>query len=259
MHAPLGPKEAVDQLRARLNRLPPTKGFLYLDGPSGAGKSRLLREFADATPGAVLIDAAGCTAEQIADRVMRAIGVPYEDNRSLFALYLRAEDQDLSHVVILTNTQWAGTTRHTDAPEEVAISGIVNAFGLKSGDTGIKFIVEIDSEVYGLSRRSYELGTWIGGILLLDGPTGRVLRQSRKNAVDGDRLGDPLAGTSLAQFTAMVCLQWKYMLAYHTSGGLDGDDLIEELKTWLAGIDPAAAATRNWGHVTETEEFDYLY
>lgn len=40
--------------------------------------------------------------------------------------------------------------------------------------------------------------------------------------------------------------------------GLDGDDLIEELKTWLAGIDPAAAATRNWGHVTETDEFYYL-
>jgi len=104
----------------------------------------------------------------------------------------------------------------------------------------------------------YELGTWIGGVLLLDGPTGRVLRQSRKNAVDGDRPGDPLAGTSLAQFTAMMCLQWKYMWAYHTGGGLDGDDLIEELKAWLAGIDPTAAATRNWGHVTETEEFDYL-
>ena len=102
------------------------------------------------------------------------------------------------------------------------------------------------------------VGTWIGGILLLDGPTGRVLRQSRKNAVDGDRPGDPLAGTSLAQFTAMICQQWKYMLAYITGGSLDGDDLIEELKTWLAGIDPAAAATRNWGHVTETDEFYYL-
>ncbi|MEU2784613.1 SUKH-4 family immunity protein [Streptomyces sp. NPDC007110] len=104
----------------------------------------------------------------------------------------------------------------------------------------------------------YELGTWIGGILLLDGPTGRVLRQSRKNAVDSDEPGDPLAGTSLAQFTAMVCQQWKYMLAYVTDSGLDGEDLIEELKAWIAGIDPAAAATRNWGHVTETDEFYYL-
>ena len=726
LHAPLGPQEAVDQLRARLDHLKPTHGFVYLDGPSGAGKSRLLQEFADATPGAVLIDSAGCTAEQVADRVMRGIGVPYEDNRSLFALYLRAEDQDLDRVVILTNTQWAGTTRHTAEPEDAAIRGIVNAFGLKSGNTGIRFIVEIDSEVCDLSRRSdrivlapgpdattwspdslpprehdaltalalserhhvrfdewqalcaalgtdfdeaelrtiaaqsslvtlapsatrpvgfvherdartlrnrvpaeahrtfqhamterlfacadddplvsylahalpahaaaadrfqeiledprllakcthttlldafrlafphripagspaadmyyldslgvapssqaewvsllhlmalsqgdteradalseaagplpwrtvwthwrapgrvrpcppqidgvtalratpdgstvtsstrdgheqtwdaatgrlisrtaeltgaegsavaeatptspaparweaetswnlvrvsavgnpsthrviqapkadevacagnliviggsrgiyaiepnpdyvedsplpalpvvtwyteisprpydeaacrptrdlvldvfdadiaplltedqlpaglthqptrrfltetgfpaisnflslnthnlagtgfiehtwagtkdfetpvgdgpfYELGTWIGGVLLLDGPTGRVLRQSRKNAVDGDRPGDPLAGTSLAQFTAMVCLQWKYMMAYVTDGGLDGDDLIEELKAWLAGIDPAAAATRNWGHLTETEEFYYLY
>ncbi|WP_055623187.1 hypothetical protein [Streptomyces sp. JHA19] len=81
----------------------------------------------------------------------------------------------------------------------------------------------------------------------------------RKKAVDGDCPGDPLAGSSLAQFTAMVCQQWKYMPAYITGGGsLDGDDLIEELKTCLAGIDPAAAATRNWGHITETEEFCYL-
>ncbi|MGW1612367.1 SUKH-4 family immunity protein [Streptomyces sp. NPDC002285] len=104
----------------------------------------------------------------------------------------------------------------------------------------------------------YELGTWIGGILLLDGPTGRVLRQSRKGAVDDDQPGDPLAGSSLAQFSAMVCLQWKYMLAYHTSGGLDGEDLIDELRSWLAGIDPSAGATRNWGHVTDTDEFIYL-
>ncbi|MFF4883163.1 SUKH-4 family immunity protein [Streptomyces nigra] len=89
----------------------------------------------------------------------------------------------------------------------------------------------------------YELGTWIGGVLLLDGPTGRVLRQSRKNAVDGDRPGDPLAGTSLAQFTAMMCLQWKYMWAYHTGGGLDGDDLIEELKAW-----PRRHRPRRRGH-----------
>ncbi|MGW7662170.1 SUKH-4 family immunity protein [Streptomyces sp. NPDC054756] len=727
MHAPLGPQETVDQLRARLDHLKPTHGFVYLDGPSGAGKSRLLQEFADATPGAVLIDAAGCTAEQVADRVVRAIGVPHDnDQRSLFDLYLIAQEQDLSHVVILTNTQWAGTTRHTDEPWNVAIGGIVAQFGIKSGRVGVKFIVEVDTEVHELRPRSrpvvlapdhgtsrwspdslssreraalsalalserhhvrfdewqtlcsmlgadldeaelrtiatesplvtvdpsahrpvgftherdartlrrdipadayrafqyaitdrlfactdddpldsylahslpahaaaadrfeelledprlvakctratllsalrlafphripagsqaadlyylanlelapssqdewvsllhlvalcqgdteradalaeaagplpwrtvwthwrapgrvrpcppqidgvtalratpdgstvtsstrdgheqtwdaatgrllsrtaeltgaegsavaeatptspaparweaetswnlvrvsavgnpsthrviqapkadevacagnliviggsrgiyaiepnpdyvedsplpalpvvtwytevtprpyheaacrptrdlvldvfdgdiaplltedklpaglthqptrrfltetgfpaisnflslnthnlagtgfiehtwegtkdfetrvgdgpfYELGTWIGGVLLLDGPTGRVLRQSRKNAVDGDRPGDPLAGTSLAQFTAMVCLQWKYMMAYVTDGGLDGDDLIEELKAWLAGIDPAAAATRNWGHVTETEEFYYLY
>jgi hypothetical protein len=726
LHTPLAPQEAVAQLRERLEQLPPKEGYLYLDGLSGAGKTQLLQEFAETTPGAVLVDTAGCTAGQVADRVLRAIGVPYDDKRSLFSLYLQARDQGLSRVVILTNTQWAGTTRHTDEPGNVAIGGIVAEFGFNSKRVGVRFIVEVDTEVYTLRPRSrpivlapdhattrwspaplplreraalsalalseqhhvrfdewqalcsafgtdfdeaelrtiasesslvtvdpsaerpvgfaherdartlrsdvpaitygtfqhaitgrlfactdddpldsylahalpahaaaadrfeeliedprllarcthttlldalrlavsdrtsagrpaadlyymaslelapssqaewisllhlvalsqgdteraaslaevagplpwrtvwthwrapghvrpllpqtdvveelqaaadgttvtsrtldgveqtwhaatgrllavtgqmngakgpfiedapptspattrweaersrdlvraadvdnpsslrliqaptvktvacagdlivlggsrglyaikpnpdyvednplpalpavtwhrevtprpydeaacrptrglildvfdaenaplltedrlpagltheptrrfltetgfpaisdflslnthnlagmgfiehtwegtkdfktpvgdgpfYELGTWIGGILLLDGPTGRVLRQSRKNAVDGDRPGDPLAGTSLAQFTAMVCQQWKYMLAYITGGGsLDGDDLIDELKAWIAGIDPAAAATRNWGHVTETDEFYYL-
>ncbi|WP_194238594.1 SUKH-4 family immunity protein [Streptomyces spongiae] len=104
----------------------------------------------------------------------------------------------------------------------------------------------------------YDLGTWIGGVLLLDGPTGRVLRQTRPQAVDGDHPGDPLAGSSLASFVAMVCLQWEYMLAYTTSGGLDGADLLAELTTWLSALDPAAAATRNWGHVLDEDNFYYL-
>jgi hypothetical protein len=104
----------------------------------------------------------------------------------------------------------------------------------------------------------YALGTWIGGILLLDGPTGRVLRQSRPGAVDDREPGDPLAGSSLASFVAMVCLQWEYMLAYTTSGGLDSADLLAELTAWLSALDPAAAATRNWGHVLDSDNFAYL-
>ncbi|GAA3074711.1 SUKH-4 family immunity protein [Streptomyces glomeratus] len=104
----------------------------------------------------------------------------------------------------------------------------------------------------------YELGTWIGGVLLLDGPTGRVLRQTRPSAVDGDHPGEPLAGSSLAQFVAMVCLQWEYMLAYTTSGGLDSAELLAELTAWLSAQDPAAAATQNWGHVLDSDNFYYL-
>ncbi|MFC7308144.1 hypothetical protein ACFQVC_28455 [Streptomyces monticola] len=85
--------------------------------------------------------------------------------------------------------------------------------------------------------------------------TGRVLRQRLPDAVDGDHPGDPLAGSSLASFVAMVCLQWEYMTAYTTSGGLDSADLLDELTAWLAALDPAAAATRNWGHVLESEIF----
>ncbi|MEV6741659.1 SUKH-4 family immunity protein [Streptomyces sp. NPDC051104] len=104
----------------------------------------------------------------------------------------------------------------------------------------------------------YELGTWIGGVLLLDGPTGRVLRQTRPGAVDDSSPGEPLAGSSLASFVAMVCLQREYMLAYRTSGGLDGEDLLVELTAWLSVLDPAAAATQNWGHVLDEENFYYL-
>ncbi|MDG4856976.1 SUKH-4 family immunity protein [Streptomyces sp. T-3] len=102
----------------------------------------------------------------------------------------------------------------------------------------------------------YDLGTWMGGVLLLDGANGRVLRQSRPQAVDGDEPGDPLAGSSLASFVAMVCLHRQYMVAYTTSGGLDSTDLLTELTQWLTALDPAA--TRNWGHVLDSDEFPYL-
>jgi len=85
-HTPLAPQEAVAQLRERLEQLAPTQGYLYLDGPSGAGKTRLLREFAATTPNAVLVDAAGCTAEQVADRVVRAIGVPHDNDHSSISI-----------------------------------------------------------------------------------------------------------------------------------------------------------------------------
>ncbi|MDQ0993409.1 SUKH-4 family immunity protein [Streptomyces sp. V3I7] len=104
----------------------------------------------------------------------------------------------------------------------------------------------------------YDLGTWIGGVLLLDGATGRVLRQTRPGAIDDEDPGEPLAGSSLASFVAMVCLQWEYMLAYTTSGGLDSEDLLTELTEWIAALDPAAAATQNWGHVLDPDNLAYL-
>jgi hypothetical protein len=34
----------------------------------------------------VLVDAAGCTAEQVADRVVRAIGVPHDNDHSSISI-----------------------------------------------------------------------------------------------------------------------------------------------------------------------------
>ncbi|WP_329123803.1 SUKH-4 family immunity protein [Streptomyces sp. NBC_01465] len=104
----------------------------------------------------------------------------------------------------------------------------------------------------------YRLGHWIGGILLLDGSTGRVLRRTTPNAVDADRPGDPLAATTLSRFTAMIALQWQYMLAYTQSTGIDSEDLLTELRSWLSAIDPVAVANRSWQHVLDSENFPYL-
>ncbi|MCZ9337330.1 hypothetical protein NGM37_06000, partial [Streptomyces sp. TRM76130] len=43
------------------------------------------------------------------------------------------------------------------------------------------------------------------------------------------------------------------MRAYTTSDGVDGADLLAELTAWHTAVDPAAAATRNWGYVLKEE------
>ncbi|MET9832356.1 ATP-binding protein [Streptomyces sp. NPDC006385] len=149
----------MDQIRSQLAELPPKRGIVYADGPSGAGKTTLLRDFAASTPGAVLVDATRCSAEEVADRVMRAIGVSYGDFRSINALTNLVHDLVFDRkfdprIVVVTNTQWAGKRRFTDEPLGVAAGGIVAAFSRRSKATNIKLVVEVDSEVHDLGPRN---------------------------------------------------------------------------------------------------------
>ncbi|WP_222724054.1 ATP-binding protein, partial [Streptomyces sp. uw30] len=155
----LNPEEASDRISSQLAKLPPKRGIIYVDGPSGAGKTALLADFAASTTGAVLVDATGRSAEEVADQVMRAIGVSYGDFRSIHALTSLVDDLVFDRkfdprIVVVTNTQWAGKRRFTDEPLGVAAGGIVGAFSRRSKETNIKLVVEVDSEVYDLSPRN---------------------------------------------------------------------------------------------------------
>ncbi|MFE6174420.1 hypothetical protein [Streptomyces sp. NPDC056464] len=162
MNSHLNLEGASDQINSQLAELPPKRGIIYVDGPSGAGKTALLADFAASTPGAVLVDATGCSAEEVADRAMRAIGVSYGDIRSVHAR--------------------AGKGRFTDEPLGVAVGGIVGAVSRRSKATSIKLVVEVDSEVYDLSPRNQTPRSafqghhgWLGRTVDLLAPPGEVV------------------------------------------------------------------------------------
>ncbi|GJF34850.1 hypothetical protein KNE206_75500 [Kitasatospora sp. NE20-6] len=94
------------------------------------------------------------------------------------------------------------------------------------------------------------LGEWLGAALLLDGPTGRVLRMLPAGSSGHAHPREALAGTTLESFLTMVALQARYLAVYRTEGP-DHRDVLDELRLWLAGADPDAAASDGWQYVTE--------
>ncbi|MFD5559245.1 SUKH-4 family immunity protein [Kitasatospora griseola] len=96
------------------------------------------------------------------------------------------------------------------------------------------------------------LGGWLGADLVLDGSDGRVLRMMPAHWPDTARPREPLIGTTLERFLTMIAVQAQYLTAYWPREA-DSNDLLSELRTRLAGIDPDAAATDSWQHVLEPD------
>ncbi|MDH6127896.1 SUKH-4 family immunity protein [Kitasatospora sp. GP82] len=97
----------------------------------------------------------------------------------------------------------------------------------------------------------YPLGEWMGCPLLLDGADGRVLRMLPADASEWDHPREPLVGTGLRSFLSMVALESRYLDVYRVHHGPDQYEVLAELRLWLDGVDPQAAASDCWEYVLE--------
>ncbi|MCT9079504.1 SUKH-4 family immunity protein [Streptomyces fulvoviolaceus] len=95
----------------------------------------------------------------------------------------------------------------------------------------------------------YELGSWMYSRLLLDGTTGRLLRDTTGG------MAEPLAGSSLLQFFAMVRLFDEFRRTHHPDAP-DHKDARISLATWCRQIDPDAAQGEVWTHILEGYDFE---
>ncbi|KMS70664.1 hypothetical protein ACM01_30790 [Streptomyces viridochromogenes] len=91
----------------------------------------------------------------------------------------------------------------------------------------------------------FSLGSWQSARLLLDGRDGRVLQDGWSG------IEDELAGSSLAQFVAMVRLYFWWRASWWSI-----EDTESDLRHWLNLIDPQAYDTQGWQRVFEDYNFD---
>ncbi|MGW0550005.1 SUKH-4 family immunity protein [Streptomyces altiplanensis] len=95
----------------------------------------------------------------------------------------------------------------------------------------------------------YELGTWMYSGLLLDGSTGRLFRDTTGGSPD------PVAGSSLTQFFAMVRLYDEFRRT-HFPYAPDHKDAQSSLTAWCRQIDGVAARAETWTLILEGYDFE---
>ncbi|MDG4856980.1 hypothetical protein P8605_02190 [Streptomyces sp. T-3] len=95
----------------------------------------------------------------------------------------------------------------------------------------------------------YELGLWMYSRLLLDGGTGRLYRDTAGGSPD------PVAGSSLPQFFAMVRLYDEFRRT-HFPYTADHEDALVSLADWCRQIDGAATQAEAWSLILEGHDFE---
>ncbi|GAA1541487.1 hypothetical protein GCM10009730_58240 [Streptomyces albidochromogenes] len=95
----------------------------------------------------------------------------------------------------------------------------------------------------------YELGTWMYSRLLLDGSSGRLYRDTTGGSPD------PVAGSSLTQFFAMVRLYDEFRRT-HFPYSPDHKDAQSALTLWCRQIDGVAARAEAWTLILEGYDFE---
>ncbi|CAM5555770.1 MULTISPECIES: SUKH-4 family immunity protein [Streptomyces] len=95
-----------------------TSAWMWIGGRPGSGRTALLREVVARHPGAVYVDCADRSAEEVARYVATSLGIPATDSfKGNFATVAHQITDD--PVVVLANTQWAGRLRTSHEPERV--------------------------------------------------------------------------------------------------------------------------------------------
>ncbi|WP_333756736.1 SUKH-4 family immunity protein [Streptomyces sp. IBSBF 3352] len=211
-----------------INRPRDTSAWMWIGGRAGSGRTVLLREVVARHPGAVYVDCAGRSAEEVARDVATSLGIPATDSfTGNFATIAHQITDD--PVVVLANTQWAGRLRTSREPDRV-LDQVASAL-IEHHRRGLRMrlLVEVDD---GPGR----VAEWRGRQLTLEGGFDAI---PAPVAPDGDgALSAALRAVALAEHRLVPLTVWSLLCSAL------GQDIPESRLDALLG----EAAVEEWIH-----------
>lgn len=92
--------------------------FLVL-GPARCGKSELIKAAAERIDGALLLDCAGLTADEVARRIVTETGGNLTPSGRRWPRHVLHTEVRGDHILLLTNVQWAGVLATSSEPSRI--------------------------------------------------------------------------------------------------------------------------------------------
>lgn len=92
---------------------------LLVLGPAPCGKSELLRTAAERIEGALLLDCAGLTADEVAQRIVTETGGDPSPSGRHWPRHVLHTEVRGDHILLLTNVQWAGALVTSSEPSRI--------------------------------------------------------------------------------------------------------------------------------------------
>ncbi|MEV6027972.1 SUKH-4 family immunity protein [Streptomyces sp. NPDC052036] len=141
--AEVSPELALNRALRWIDRPRDSSAWLWFGGKERAGKTELLREISRQQPDAFFLDCAGTPSEEIARKLADSFGVAALDT------YGRNFSNAVTSistgpVVLLANTQWAGSLRTTREPERVVHQVVHTLIRNHRRSLGMRLLIEVD-------------------------------------------------------------------------------------------------------------------
>ncbi|MEV6588123.1 SUKH-4 family immunity protein [Streptomyces acidicola] len=92
---------------------------LLVLGPARGGKSELLKAAAEGVDGANLVDCAGLSADDVAQRIITKTGGDLTPSGRRWPRHMLHTQVRGSHILLLTNVQWAGSLATSSEPSRI--------------------------------------------------------------------------------------------------------------------------------------------
>ncbi|MFM9373747.1 SUKH-4 family immunity protein [Streptomyces sp. Da 82-17] len=202
------PELALDRALWWVDRPRDHSAWLWFGGGAAGGKTALLRQISVRVPEAVFVDCGGRTAEEIARETTAALGIdaPNSFDRNFAESVGKLTG---APVVILANTQWAGSLRTGHEPQRVLDAVVRPLIKNHRRGTRMRLLVEVADASAAVTE--------LGGRHLILRPNGADMSTAAeppsRSVPPGDHRDTCLRALALAEHAFVPLEAWALLCA----------------------------------------------